>query len=131
MQIIRAFLYCFLFSAQAASPRLGTAERERWLLLWLRYPLPTACHPEVGAPDRRDPRFCCQRTSSNFIFIEPRSWIAILCEHVCDLVLSSWARYFSGTINYSEYSLYFRKLVSNLYTCIPYFSVLEVAVRNS
>lgn len=87
--------------------------------------------PRGGGPRQEGSTFLLPaHMSSNCIFIEPRSWIAILSEHVCDLVLSSWARYFSGTINYSEYSLYFRKLVSNLYTCIPYFSVLEVTVHN-
>lgn len=101
----------------------------------LLLPSPPAPSPRGGGPRRAPSTFLLYRAcpptwrkifhSFHFsLHWTPGGEFIILSEHVCDLVLYSGERYFSGTINCSEYSLYFENLVSNLYIYIYVFCIL-------
>lgn len=79
MQIIHVFKYCFLFSPQSSSLKLGTEERERWLPLLSCHILPAAVQPHVSVDRRFCYNVCALQVSENFpdhftsTLIEPKS----------------------------------------------------------
>lgn len=111
------FLYCFLFSPQSPWLELGTEEREGGSSVVVPYSS-HCCSAQSGGPVRVELHLCCparilrvRKISPSFLFYLNWTYYVIwTCLWSCVIF---GACYLSGTINCSEYSLYFQKLVSN------------------